>query len=107
MAVRFAVDYSSGFQGIYTLESVCAGFTFTKIADTSGGFDYVGTPRGLNDSGTVSFYAGNALYTWNSGNLTTIASGVGDNGHSMNNDGIVAFVGQQGLYSGNGDESDE
>ena len=77
-------------------------YTFTKIADTSGPFDYLFTPS-INDSGTVAFIAtldagGEGVFIGNGTTITTVAD---DSGPffafaeylRINNSNKVAFIG--------------
>ena len=95
-------------------------YTFTRIADTSGPFSFVGIPS-LNAEGTVAFHAGldtgggkifDGLYAGRGGPITTIADTSGPiSGFagfpSLNAGGVVAFfarldAGGEGIFTGNG-----
>ena len=95
-------------------------YTFTRIADTSGPFSFVGIPS-LNAEGTVAFHAGldtgggkifDGLYAGRGGPITTIADTSGPiSGFagfpSLNAGGVVAFfarldAGGEGIFTGDG-----
>ena len=74
------------------IASGASGFSFTKIADTSDGFNAMGLPS-VNSSGLVAFDArglGEAhVYTGSGGAITDIAAG---GNPSINDLGQIAFI---------------
>ena len=81
-------------------------YTFTKIADTSGGLSYIYTPV-LNESGDMVFSAeqsggGQVLYSYSGGLLTTVVETT-----SVIDSGVVSFratldAGGAGIYTYDG-----
>ena len=94
------------------------GYTFTKIADTSGQFQFFDTPPAINAQGTVVFQArldnGSAgIFTGSGGATTTIVdtngsfAGFPSTEPEINNEGTVVFAafpdqGGVGLFSNSG-----
>lgn len=94
------------------------GYTFTKIADTSGQFQFFDSPPAINEQGTVVFQArldnGSAgIFTGSGGATTTIVDPNGSfadfpvSEPEINNEGTVVFAafadqGGVGLFSNSG-----
>ncbi len=115
VVATFAVAFALG-----GFTPASAQYTFTRIADTSGGFGGFDTTPALNNNGEVSFIAGlraggEGVYSGNGGSLTTIATGTHGNSFlgstSINDSGEVAFKAfvsndtptpLNGIYKGSG-----
>lgn len=107
-------------------EARAASFSFTRIADTNGGFSSFNNAASINNGGTVAFQAnlnagGSGIFTGNGITTTTIANtngtftSFGDpnvfgDTPDINDAGTVAFVARQtiqnqrlyGVFTGNG-----
>ena len=110
----------AGLLGFVLAERSSAGtITFTRIAETTGGFSRLGLAPAINSSGQVAFYAridsgGEGIFVGSGGPLTTIVEPgalfwfpSGNPLISINNSGSVAFPaflssGVAGVYTGSG-----
>ncbi len=105
--------------GSFEVISQAASYSFTQIADSTGGFSDFGTAPSINASGIAAFLGtlsagGTGIYTGSGGPLTTIAlsseptfSSFGSGGTPINAAGKVAFLGNldagsNGIFIGDG-----